>query len=80
MLVFTGAPLTDRHPRTQVPVQQNTSNFNPDPDTWDTVSLLKYGLQYKLKLINGNKPENRANSLCKGTKTRDFVVANLDRT
>lgn len=61
-----------------MPVQQNTSNFNPDPDTCDIVSFLKYGLKYKSKLLNGNKPEKRANSMGRGTWTRDSVVSNID--
>lgn len=40
-------------------MQQNSFNFNPDLSTCSTVSLLTYGIQYKLKLINGNKPEKR---------------------
>lgn len=57
-----------------MPVQQNASNINPDSDTCDIVSLLKYDLQYKLKLIDGNKPGKKEQISCAETRTRDFVM------
>lgn len=46
-------------------------NFNPDLSTCSTVSLLRYGLQCKLKLINGNKPE-KGESLVQMDKDQRF--------
>lgn len=47
--------LDRQHSRTQVAVQQDTSNLNPHPDAHNRVELLKYGLQYKLKLLKSRK-------------------------